>query len=91
MLPRYLGAFTDPFSKEYCSRIYINMNTNKNTWLGNRTWNTAKYNITKGPINNPLNSHPNALKAWFYNIFWGGGKNDLYKMISYFNGKVPNS
>ena len=30
----YLGAFTYPFSKESFSRIYINMNTNKITWLG---------------------------------------------------------
>ena len=52
------------------------MNTNKITSLGNRTRDTDKYNITikKGPINNPLDSHPNALKACIFNIFFGGGK-----------------
>ena len=28
-------------------------------------------------INNPFDFHPSAQKAWFYNIFWGVGKNDL--------------
>ena len=59
------------------------MNKYKITWLGNRTWNAEKYNIsrpdiTKAPLNNPFDLHPNAQKAWFYNIFWGVGKNDTY-------------
>ena len=90
-IQRYLGAFTNPFSKESRIRIYRNMNTNK----GNRIWILQvynNYNYNKGPINNPLDLHPNALKAWFYKIsFWAVGKNDMYKMITDFLGKVPYS
>ena len=30
--------------------------------------------LTYKLASNVVNLHPNALKAWFYNIFWGGGK-----------------